>query len=293
MKTIYTLLFIGLVSFSNAQVIYSEDFSGSLMPVGYALFNLDGLTPDDPDLVNLTDSAWTVKYISAQGFTGGYAAFSVSWYEGDEGPSDDWMVLPEVALGSDPYLSWTGMAITSSGDFRDQYQVFVSASGGDIEDYILLSPVFDTGNEGELDEPVTHEISLMDYAGETVRIAFRNWTQPYNPDLPTGPGNGGNELAIDDIIVSEGPVNVTELSAGVDIRTFPNPCDDDLNIYVGNQPGKVQVSVTGMTGETVLSGTYPVESGMVKVDVSEIATGTYTLLVSGDELVHSRQIVKR
>ncbi|MDZ4823257.1 MAG: choice-of-anchor J domain-containing protein [Flavobacteriales bacterium] len=237
MKKLYALLLtLATITNIHSQIIYSENFDSGQMPAGYVLYNLDGLTPDDPDLDTMADSAWTIKTITTQSFPGGNCAFSVSWYVGDEGPSDDWMVLPEISLGSNPYLSWLGLAITSSGDFRDQYQVFVSSSGSDIEDYILLSPVFDTGAEGELDVPTQHEISLADFAGETVNVAFRNWTQPYNADLPTGPGNGGNELAIDNITLSEGPVSTFEVVENeFTFSVFPNPMNQSsiLNMGIG------------------------------------------------------------
>ena len=192
MKYIYFMLCVFVSGIASAQILYSEDFESGF-PTDIVLANLDGLTPDDPDLVTMADSAWTVRFISTQSFgngVGSNGAFSVSWYQGDEGPSNDWMILPAVTLGSDPYLSWTAMAITSSGDFRDQYQVFVATGGQTIDDFITAAPVFDTGSMGEEIEETAHVIPLGDYANETVYIAFRNFTQPYDSSQPTGPGNG-------------------------------------------------------------------------------------------------------
>jgi len=289
MKKHLLLLFMtALVIHSQAQIIYSENFSGGQLPLGYVLFNLDGLTPDDPDLSNMADSAWTIKSITAQGFQGGLCAFSVSWYEGDEGPSDDWMVLPAIGLGADPYLSWTALAITSSGDFRDQYQVFVSSEGNTIEDYILLSSIFDTGSEGEFAEPTNREISLSEFAGETVFVAFRNWTQPYNPDLPSGPGNGGNELALDNITVSDGPVSVNnfdDISTNVDV--FPNPTSDILNITSASPIGNFKLF--NATGQLVLSK-YTNQSNY-SIDVKEFPIGAYNLVIETNGTTISRQVI--
>jgi hypothetical protein len=291
MNKISTLFLLLLsCSFAKSQIIYSEDFSDGSMPSDYQLYNLDGLTPDDPDLSNMVDSAWTVKNITAQGFPGGLCAFSVSWYVGDDGPSDDWMVLPEITLGDDPYLSWIALAITSSGDFRDQYQIFVSSTGSDIEDYILLSPIFDTGAEGELDEPTSHEISLADFAGETVNIAFRNWTQPYNPDLPTGPGNGGNELAIDNITVSNGPVNVSEnVDVSTNVIVYPNPVSIDL--FMESDLIIDEYVVTNSQG-AVICRELPGKS-KISLDVSTWAKGSYSILfVSGSSKISKQFVIQ-
>ncbi len=286
MKKIYfNIIFLFVIQALNAQIIFSEDFSEGSMPSNFTLVNLDGLIPDDPDLDNLEDSAWTVKNITSQGFAGGNCAFSVSWYENDEGPSDDWMILPPIVLGMDPYLTWDAMAITSSGNFRDQYQVFVSDGGGSIDDYILLSPVFDTGATGEEITQTTRSISLNDYANETVYIAFRNNTQPYNPDLPSGPGNGGNELAVDNIIVSQGPVNVSAslIVNSFDVELFPNPSNgDDLQLKLGNDSGasmngKLNVAIYSALGQCVQTLNFNNPSSLMTLDVADFASGTYTI----------------
>ncbi len=240
----------------DAQIIYSEDFENG-MPDDYVLANLDGLTPDDPDLINMADSAWTVKSISAQGFgngNGSKAAFSVSWYVNDEGPSNDWMILPAVTLGADPYLQWTGMAITSSGDFRDQYQVFVVTGGQTVEDYLLASPLFDTGQEGEQTEETPHSLFLGDFAGETVYIAFRNTTQPYDPNGPDGPGNGGNELVIDNIVVSEGPVSTNDISSRTNsFSLYPSVNNGAFTLEFLNRSGSQTFRIIDMQGKVVYS----------------------------------------
>ncbi|MEN9639773.1 MAG: hypothetical protein RLZZ262_1642 [Bacteroidota bacterium] len=293
MNTFFTLCFFTIVLASNAQIIYSEDFTSG-MPEEIMLYNLDGLTPDDPELASLADSAWTVKYISSQGFSSGNAAFSVSWYVGDEGPSDDWMVLPAVTLGSDPYLSWVGMAITSSGIYRDQYQVFVSTGGNEIEDYIFLSPIFDTGSEGEMDEPTQHQLSLSAFAGETVYIAFRNWTQPYNPDLPTGPGNGGNELAIDNIIVSQGPVSVEENSfLSISAIVSPNPFHEQLTITLPHLQNEfLTFTVTDMLGKVVFTSSENISGGPTTLLLSELPSGIYILTVTNEKESFTSKIIK-
>lgn len=248
---VVSLLLSSLPSFS--QVLLSEDFENG-WPEGYTLINVDGLTPDDPDLVGLADSAWSIRYISQAGWNSN-TAFSVSWYLNDDGPSDDWMILPALNLGDNTVLSWVGMAITSSGNYRDRYQVAISTGGPVIEDFEQNALLFDTGEMGEEITPQNRMVNLADagYANQTVYIAFRNFTAPYNPNLPTGPGNGGNELMIDDIAVeilsstSESPAQTLAL------QVSPNPATDDIRVgFQQAEAGEVTIMVRDLFGRTML-----------------------------------------
>lgn len=231
MKTLYAItFFLFTVSVINAQV-YFEDFENG-MPEDYHLVNIDGLTPDDPDLASMSDSAWTVKAISAQGWENGHSAFSVSWYEGDQGPSNDWMVTSAIEIGDASVLSWDAMAITSSGIYRDRYQVFIG-SDTSIASFELLAPIFDTQDTGEVVVPITrsYDLAANGYADEVIYVAFRNWTLPYDPDGPTGPGNGGNELVIDNITIT-GTTSINEYASNnlSFLNIYPNPANDYVNL---------------------------------------------------------------
>ncbi len=296
MRQIFTLLLAVLAGGLHAQILFEEYFDEG-MPESFNLVNLDGLTPDDPDLATMADSAWTVRNITAQGFGGGSgsnAAFSVSWYVGDGGPSDDWMILPAVDLGADPYLNWSAMAITSSGDFRDQYQVFVVTGGQEVEDFFLASPIFDTGETGEEIEETFRSISLADFANETVFIAFRNFTQPYNPDLPTGPGNGGNELAVDNIIVSDGPLNIAERKKG-SLKMWPQPARAELRFSLPFAASQLQWTIYDGSGRAVRANSAAMLNAgdPVQLDVSPLPAGTYILEVSTEKGAFTEPLIVR
>jgi hypothetical protein len=300
MKALFTLVFSMVVAGASAQIVFEEYFSNGF-PESVALYNLDELTPDDPDLATMADSAWTARFISSQGFGGGagsFAAFSVSWYEGDQGPSDDWMVFPGIQLGADPYLQWSGMAITSSGDFRDRYQVFVSTAGQEIENFFLEAPVFDTGEQGEQTTETFRSLNLSAFANQTVYIAFRNFTQPYNAGQPTGPGNGGNELAIDNIIVSEGPVSVAELSINaLDFKLWPQPAAEVLNFRCEAALNNVVWTLTDLAGKVVAAETAAqnwAAQQNISIPVSHLPIGLYVLqLQAGNHVLSTTVSVAR
>lgn len=289
MRTFFTMTFLAASIGANSQIAFEEYFDNG-MPESFVLENLDGLTPDASELSTMADSAWTVRFISAQGFAGGQgsdAAFSVSWYEGDEGPSDDWMILPGVELGADPYLSWTALAITSTGDFRDRYQVFVVTEGQAIENFFLAAPIFDTGDNGEEIEETFRQLQLSDFANQTVYIAFRNFTQPYDPDQPTGPGNGGNELAIDNIVVSDGPLNVREVqSENINLRVWPQPAVNHLRFEMSAPVSYLRWSVFDLNGRMLMSeqNDMPLAAKTpVSIQTSHLSAGSYILRIDTEE----------
>lgn len=296
MKTLFTL-FLGLATVgASAQIVFEEYFDNG-MPESFVLENLDGLTPDDPDLATMADSAWTVRNITAQGFGGGSgsnAAFSVSWYQGDAGPSDDWMITDGIQLGADPYLNWSAMAITSSGDYRDQYQVFAVSGGQEIENFFLAEPLFDTGDTGEETEETFRSLSLSQFANQTVYIAFRNFTQPYDDGQPVGPGNGGNELAVDNIVVSEGPLSVDEFVKG-EMRVWPQPAMSELRFALPVQVQQLEWSLLDATGRIVKQSTVGVLNAgdPVQLSVDDLGAGNYILQITSDAFTSASRVIVR
>ncbi len=230
MRKFYMLLavaFLTTTTYGQTQ-IYFDDFEDNSLE-GYTLYNLDGLTPDDPGLANMADSAWTIQQITAQGWTHNLSAFSVSWYVNDAGPSDDWLVTPAIAIAGEAVLEWDALAITSSGNFRDRYMVYVS-SAPDLETISESAVlIFDTGAPGEETTPQhrTVDLAALGYENETIYICFRNNTQPFGSN-PGGPGNGGNELVIDNIEVTDNSVVSTRnISVYSDLSLLPNPSFGD------------------------------------------------------------------
>ena len=109
------------------------------------------------------------------------------------GAANDWMVLPEVQVVSENLvLEWKSQAYKA--DKRDGLKVFISTQGGRPENF-PSTPVWEVAEEevGATEdfegEFITHELSLAQYVGKTIYIAFVN--QSYDKSL----------LAIDDIKV--------------------------------------------------------------------------------------------
>ncbi|MBK9460466.1 MAG: choice-of-anchor J domain-containing protein [Sphingobacteriales bacterium] len=275
------------------QVNYSDDFSDGNLD-GYTLFNIDGLTPDDPDLATMADSAWTVKTITAQGYTGGNAAFAVSWYVGDVGPSDDWLITPAITVGTGGTLSWKALAITSSGIYRDRYQVFV-ADAPTLDAFSFTAPLFDTSDSGEVATPIMRTLDLSAYAGQTIYVGFRDYTLPYNP--PTSVG--GNELIIDDITVTSTAVGFQQTSLNLtNLSVSPNPATNGI-VKIDFATATVDnyfLEVLDVSGKIVYRqqlGNLTIGTHQYNLNLDQLVAGNYMLhLLGSQQNVCTKLIVK-
>jgi len=291
MRKIYTLLAAALMGLSaNAQnTVFFDDFESNSLE-GYTLYNLDGLVPDDPDLETMTDSAWTVKLISAQGWTYGRSAFSVSWYVNDDGPSNDWLVTPAIEIANNAVLEWDAMAITSSGDFRDRYMVYISTSP-DLEDIANDAvEIFDTGAIGEEVEPTNRSVDLsaLGFENQTIYVCFRNNTQPFGSN-PGGEGNGGNELVIDNITVTDdSPLSANNINLFKGATLLPNPTTGttmQVNFAI-EKSLETQLEIIDITGkilELKNLGVLAAGSHTISIDRGSLTKGIYLVRLRSAE----------
>ena len=153
-----------------AQSAVSEryDFSKGI-PSDFILIDNDGNTPS----VDVTrygfsvGTPWVSHYVEKED---NYVAASTSWYAAS-GTSDDWMILPQFTVAdADAVVSWRAKA--DNAMFSDGYAVYISEGGGEISDFDKLKPLFTVAAEQA--EWTFHSVSLADYVGKTVRVAFVN-----------------------------------------------------------------------------------------------------------------------
>ena len=96
--------------------------------------------------------------------SGTYVARSKSWDNGSAYNVDNWLISPAVEL--DGTLSYW---VYDDGYYHDHYDVYVSTSGNNIEDFELL---YEPGNA--TNRWVQHTVDLSNYAGMQGYIAFRH-----------------------------------------------------------------------------------------------------------------------
>lgn len=149
------------------QNFLSCDFSEGF-PEGMSLFDVDGNEPST-DMKNVGFDIGT-PWVITQEKDGNFSACSTSWYK-VPGRSDDWLVTPPIEItSSGVLLRWKGMA--GDKDYKDGYSVYISETGPDPELFDKTEPIFST--KAEKASWTSHEISLEEYQGKTVWLAFVN-----------------------------------------------------------------------------------------------------------------------
>ena len=233
---------------ANAQqkvVYYGEDFSDGF-PAEISTYDLDGQT------LHYTmvqagfkqGQSWIDK---REGKTDNRYAASACRYKEVEGetlgPSDDWMVLPKIWVrDADAVLRWRAMTVNSKSEDGAGYQVRISLDGAEPDDFVQL-PVVEVEAES-VNTWTEHELSLKDYAGQRIYIAFVNNSAK------------GEILAVDDIVV-DGSKGVCDLVVNSDRYIFEHK---DLTVrgYVEACSDEVitDVTVKCISSETEVEKTY-------------------------------------
>lgn len=181
------LLFLFIAGSVNGQIIFQEDFDGIpgptaggagtySFPAGWLLRNVDNRTPAAN--VAYVNEAWERRE-DFQNSVIDSCAFSTSWYS-PAGAANDWMWTPPVSIPvtGQVMLSWQGKAYDP--EYLDGYEVRImpndlvpTGGTGAIGNQITNSTVlFSTAAESNT--WTTHEFDISSYAGQTVRIGFRN-----------------------------------------------------------------------------------------------------------------------
>ncbi len=96
-------------------------------------------------------------------------AASTSWYK-PSGQSDDWMILPSLDVKSGTILKWRAKAVDTK--YRDGYAVYVSTTGTGLDCFDTAQPLFSVAEEES--DWTTHSVSLAQYAGKSIHVAFVN-----------------------------------------------------------------------------------------------------------------------
>ncbi|TXB65580.1 T9SS-dependent choice-of-anchor J family protein [Phaeodactylibacter luteus] len=271
------VLLLAAGSFSaQAQETIVYDFEDGLMPESFTLINRDMLVPNSPEDAGFADTAWMVI---ESGLLESFAALSLSWYVDDAGPADDWMILPKITVAEGSTLSWTAISTTSSGNFPDSYQVLINAGEPTFESFEANGAILLTVDPEESESPQMRDISLADYAGQDVHIAFRNITP------------SGDALLIDDITITEGILSSTPALAPdhFQLQVQPNPVQGQAIIqYTLEHSSPAQLIVRNINGQQVMQanlGQQGAGQQHVYWDTAGLAAGLYTITVQTAEAV--------
>ncbi len=157
---------IGFSFSGSSQVVFTENWDGQGPGIaGWTLYNVDGLTPNTN--VAYVNNAWVSR---ASEFDNN-VAMSTSWYT-PAGASNDWLVTPSITLPAGTNtLYWDGL--TYDPTYPDSYKVYISTTGNAVADF--TTELLDVNPEDTTDW-VRHMVDLSAYSGQTVYIAFQNYS---------------------------------------------------------------------------------------------------------------------
>ncbi len=274
---------------ASYDVPYVENFEDSEnMPEGIVLSNRDNGTPATslPEYQDLKEDAFIVLHtdsLSTEDFGSDNARIVVgtSWYDEEVG-ADDWLILPKVRLTADNNLSWDALSLTSSGNYPDDYEVYVSTTYQTVEACMQNDPIFSITGENtstDADSPGdglaqrTVDLAEKGYADQDVYIAFRLMT-PYP---------GGDRLGLDNIriyVPDETPPEVTADAQTVTIG-------DDVHVQSSEPTGKVYIILDGeaqespsdlesaVTAGTAASAEVTAADTDIAISTTDLSAGTY------------------
>lgn len=153
----------------KAQDTYFATGFDEGIPSSFTLHDEDGRTPST-DMQNLGFAVGTPWIVTTEGDDGNKVACSTSWYK-NAGASDDWMVTHAISVKSaKAILRWRSRA--SDKDYRDGFSVYISEKGTAVADFDKSTPFYTTSKENYA--WTEHSLSLADYEGKTIYIAFVN-----------------------------------------------------------------------------------------------------------------------
>lgn len=269
MKLLFTFSVLALTFNSFSQIdILIENFDATTLPVGWAVVDNDGNTPNES--VDEYTEAWIYK---EDPFDASNGTFSSTSYFDPVDRADRWLITPQITLGSESnYISWIGLSADAS--FPDSYKVMISTGTNDVADFTDTLVVI----SNELPEWTDRLFNMDEYANQTIHLAFVNTTFD------------GFKLFIDSVYIREqDPLSIDEYETSTKTtKIYPNPAENGLNISGENIKS---TTIQNLAGEIVYE-----KSSLVgkSIEISEFPSGIYIVSVLlSDGTIERHKLVKK
>jgi hypothetical protein len=250
------------------DTLYFEPFATATWPADIRRINVDGGTPNGTYATIFGNNAWALT-----GDATNRVATSTSWLN-PAGQVDRWMITPPITITAGNYLAWKALA--SQVNFQDGYEIRVctncpaTINAGNVLTTFGTTIFSIAEEEANADDIlVDREVSLENYAGQTIRIAFRNNSIDKNL------------LFIDDILVYRLPEK--DVAAGEILSpdsTFYNCSGLDFPVLasVANKGSKTMYDV-----QLELRSAGPIND-TVKITLDSLTAGKIDTILFGEGL---------
>lgn len=189
-RILLPIAFVALIAQQGtSQTLYSETFNTlTLSSAGVASIpsNMIGINANNASGATSANNApfnaapyLTTAFVSLAVNSGADTAAACTSWLNPVGAADKWLITPAiVGVDANTILSWEALA--SDASYPDGYQVWVSVAAGasgspTVADFtgIASNKVFTIAAEGSTGF-IPHSVSLAAFAGQTVRVAFRD-----------------------------------------------------------------------------------------------------------------------
>lgn len=177
------------------------------------------------------------------------------------GNHDDYLISPKLNLTGNYELKWYDYS--EDHGVINNYDVVISTSNSDLSSFSTILASYECTN----DTWTEHTVSLADYNGQTVYIAFH---QTYSYSLVWGFG-------IDDVSIDVVSSDLEQDATDNLISVYPNPASEQITIVASDESLEIsKIVIYNSLGQIVFeSGNASFNS--MTVDVSNFSLGIYTL----------------
>lgn len=208
--------------------------------------------------------SWSLMETDGSNWQIGSYILSGTSYIDNVSKADRWVILPKTTVTNDQwYLVWDARAFNEK--YVESYEVHVSETNDERWDYskIFSQPMEDAATVQ------THGVSLAQYAGKDVYIAFRLNSRP------------GDRLLLDNIGLYNLTPGVTAIGGAAADKAAA--VTYDATTATATAPGATAMAVTDLAGRTVILSNGP------KADLSSLPAGLYIVKAEGFGAVKVRK----
>ena len=192
----------------------------------------------------------------------------------DDFDVDQWAISPVINMPANANgykLSFYARTTTYEG-INSTYEVLVSEEGSaNLMDFEAI--YHENSGDGTYQQ---HVFDMSEYAGKSIRIAFRNITEA-----------NGDALFIDDIELSN-TVGIDEVSEN-GLSLYPNPASTMVTVNAEGVEGNVTVQVVDLNGRVMMQQQGNAQS--FRFDVSTLAQGAYFVRLTGENVNAVRKLI--
>lgn len=270
---------------------FTEDFeSGS--------FSLGSWTIDNPD----NDKTWEITTVG--GNTPGDKAYMVNMFNYFVPPGQrDRLISPPLNLTGYQHiqLQFQHAYAQKYATLTDSLIVYISDDCGDT-----WVRIFSGGEDGSgifATHPQTSDEFIPsvedDWCGagfgpDCNIIDISSWAGSINVKIMFESYNFlGNNLFIDNIVITS-PVGTEEpIISSEDIHLFPNPSDGQFNLYINSDHNDIEIHIINLQGQKIMTKQIAPDQQMVKLDLNDQAKGIYFVEIISGSAVSIKKLIIR